>query len=137
MNREELNFFLQQVDSDALFALVQKVQCCSEVQVIQQSTEQTLMLPVTDPVTQGTFYGGEVLVNSAIVRVNTVEGWAMVLDQHPTRALHIAILDGAYAAEVEKEAIVDLAGKGQKLHGQMNKDVDRQVASTRVSFDLM
>lgn len=137
MNREDLNFYLQQVDSDAVFSLGQKIKWCAEVQIVQQPTEQTLMLPVADPVNQGSFYGGEALVTSAIVRVNKSEGWAMVMDRQEGLALNIAILDGAYAAGVEEKAIVFLAKKGKEIHEKNIKKVEKQVAATRVSFDLL
>ncbi len=137
MERESLPFLLQQVGCDELFSLVRLIETCSDVQVIQQPSAQTMMLPIEDPVSQGLFYGGELLVSSAIVRVNGAEGWGMVLDEQLELALQIAILDGAWTAGVEIKAINGLAEKGKKIHEQAIERQGRQVAASRVSFDLM
>ncbi|HID03968.1 MAG TPA: phosphonate C-P lyase system protein PhnG [Desulfobacterales bacterium] len=137
MKRENHNFFLQQAAQDEIYALCQQIRCRADVQVLQQPTAQTLMLPVTDPVNKGSFYGGEVLVSSAIVRVNDVDGWAMVMDEMPVSALSLAILDAAWAAGVEKNSIDKLVHQGEERHKQNIKKSETEVAATRVSFDLM
>jgi len=137
MNREELNFLLQQVEPEKISSLCQQVRKQTDIQIIQQPTEQTLMLPITDPVNQGLFFGGEVLVTSAIVRVNGFDGWSMVLDEYPDLARNIAVLDGAYAANIEQKGIRYLAAQGRKRHEQDLSDTASQVGATRVSFDLM
>lgn len=135
--RKNHNFFLQQAEQDEVYALCQQIKCRADVQVIQQPTAQTLMLPVDDPVNQGSFYGGEVLVSSAIARVNDVDGWAMVMDENPVSALSLAILDAACAAGVEQKAIEKLVLQGEERHKQNIKNSETEVAATKVSFDLM
>lgn len=137
MIREKHNFFLQQAKQDEIYALCQQIKCRADVQIIQRPTAQTLMLPVNDPVNQGSFYGGEVLVSSAIVRVNNVDGWAMVMDEMPVSALSLAILDAAWAAGVEQNSIDRLVLQGEKRHKENIKNTETEVAATRVSFDLM
>jgi alpha-D-ribose 1-methylphosphonate 5-triphosphate synthase subunit PhnG len=137
MKRENNNFYLQQAEQDEINTLSQQIKCRANVQIIQQPTAQTLMLPIDDPVNQGTFYGGEVLVSSAIVQVNDVDGWAMVMDDTPVLALSIAILDAAYAAGVEQEAIAKLVQQGRQRHEQNLQNTQTEVAATKVSFDLM
>ena len=137
MKRENHNFYLQQAKQDEIYSLCQQIKCREKVQIIQQPTAQTLMLPVDDPVNQGTFYGGEVLVSNAIVRVNEVDGWAMVMDETPVSALSLAILDAAYAAGVEQKAIDRLVQQGKDRHEQQIQNTETKVAATRVSFDLI
>ncbi|MBL4902823.1 phosphonate C-P lyase system protein PhnG [Desulfocapsa sp. AH-315-G09] len=137
MKRENHNFYLQLAEQDELNALSQQIQRLANVQIIQQPTAQTLMLPVDDPVNQGTFYGGEVLVSSAIVQVNDVDGWAMVMDDGQALALSLAILDAAYAAGVEQEAIAKLVQQGRKRHEENLRNTQTEVTATKVSFDLM
>lgn len=137
MKRENHNFFLQQAEQDQIYALCQQIKCRADVQVIQRPTAQTLMLPVEDPVNRGSFYGGEVLVSSAIARVNDVDGWAMVMDENPVSALSLAILDAAWAAGVEKKSIGKLVHQGEKRHKQIIKKNETDIRATRVSFDLM
>lgn len=137
MARESLNFLLQQVEEQEVAALAKKIEGLSQILVIQQPVAQTMMLPVEDPVSQGLFYGGELLVSSAIVRVNGVEGWGMVMDEQLPLALHIAILDGAWAANIERGAIDRLSDKGKEIHNKAVQSADSRVQATRVSFDLL
>lgn len=137
MQRELLNFALQQVDRTLLAELSHRIQAEHQVRLIQKPTAQTLLLPVHDPVVNGTFFGGEVLVTSVIVRVNECEGWSMVMDEDGELAIHVAVLDGAWAAEVERGAVEELAMLGQQSHEQHCRRQAGEVAKTRVSFDLM
>ncbi len=137
MEREELNFLLQQVDDEELARLCQHIATETMVEVVQRPTFQTVQLPVQDPVNGGSFYGGEALVTSAIMKVNGICGWAMVLDENPDKAQHVALLDGAFAASIHKEVIVELACKGAEVLKKQQTAMNSQVNETRVSFDLM
>lgn len=137
MNREYLNFYLQQADSGSVVTLSKKIRAEHAVQVIQKPIAQTLLLPVHDPVVSGRFYGGEILVTSAIVKVNDCKGWAMGMDSEEDIVCHIAILDGAWAADIERLAIGMLAEQGQKSHQKDCRQEAAQVDTTRVAFDLM
>lgn len=137
MEREDLNFYLQQADPLALQELCQKVRERTAVTVLQEPTLQTLLLPVADPVSRGAFYAGEVLVTSAIVQVAGSKGWAMVIDEALELAGRIAILDAAFAADIERPAIARLAHDGRVRHAEKTRSLASQVAATRVSFDLM
>ncbi len=137
MQREDLNFFLQKVPAQELHALCGKVELENEVKIIQMPTQQTLLVPVKDPVTGGSFYGGEVLGTSTIVQVNEINGWALVMDKDIERSTAVAVLDGALAANIYKEEIVLLAKRGQQLFETDKKKINRMADDTRVSFDLM
>ncbi len=137
MEREHLNFYLQQASPNALRELCRLVEDSASVTVLQPPTAQTLLLPVADPVTDGCFYGGEVLATSAIVEVKGSKGWAMVIDENPEMARDIAILDAAYAAGIHRREIVTLARHGKRLHEDATAKLASQVETTRVNFDLM
>lgn len=137
MEREQLNYFLQQVPSPLLSALCEKIGKETAIELIQKPTSQTLIVPVRDPINQGTFISGEVLVTSAIVQVDGVNGWAMVMDDNPDMATSLAVLDGAYAAGIRKMEIVGLAEQGKEAVDRQHADMNARVYSTRVSFDLL
>ena len=137
MKREELNFFLQKVPEAELGALCEKVTSKAQVALIQKPTQQTLLLPVKDPITNGEFISGEVLVTSAIVQVNSVNGWAMVMDQQSELARLIATLDGAFAAGVYTQQIIRLVEQGKDTWEDELAEENQKVEDTRVSFDLM
>jgi len=137
MEREQLNYFLQQAPPALLATLCEKIGQEGIVELIQKPTSQTLLVPVADPINQGTFISGEVLVCSAIVQVNGVNGWAMVMDDNPELATSLAVLDGAYAVGLRKTEIVDLAQQGKEKVDRQHAALNAKVKSTRVSFDLL
>lgn len=137
MQREEINFFLQKVPVQELYALSGRIELENEVNIIQIPTQQTLLVPVKDPVTGGAFYGGEVLGTSTIVQVNGINGWALVMDKDIQRSKSIAVLDGAFAANIYKDEIVSLAEQGKQFFEINKKKINRKADDTRVSFDLM
>lgn len=137
MEREQLNYFLQQAPSHLLSALCERIGAEAAIELIQKPTSQTLLVPVHDPINQGVFFSGEVLVSSAIVQVNGVNGWAMVMDENPELATYLAILDGAYAAGIGKMEIVELAEQGKDAIDCEHADMNARVKSTRVAFDLL
>jgi alpha-D-ribose 1-methylphosphonate 5-triphosphate synthase subunit PhnG len=137
MEREHLNFYLQKADPVLLKSLCGRVEASQTVTLLQEPTLQTLLLPVADPVTRGSFYAGEILVTSAIVQIGSTKGWAMVMDEAPELAQRVAVLDAAYAADIEKEAIAALVENGRARYEQTTRELASQVETTRVSFDLL
>jgi alpha-D-ribose 1-methylphosphonate 5-triphosphate synthase subunit PhnG len=137
MEREHLNFYLQQADPKSLSDLCNKVEENAMVTLLQEPTLQTLLLPVADPVSKGSFYAGEILVTSAIVQVEESKGWAMVMDEDPELARSVAVLDAAYAADMERKAIIALVENGKIRHERKTQELASQVEATRVSFDLL
>lgn len=137
MEREQLNDFLQKVPDNKISSLQKKIEETATVQLIQKPTAQTLLIPVKDPINNGTFYSGEVLVTTSIVQVNDCNGWAMIMDDNPEKSLSIAVLDGAFAADICKSEIILLAQLGEQEQLVEGKQFNKQINSTRVSFDLL
>lgn len=137
MKREELNFYLQKAPVDDVSRLLAEIEATAAVQLIQKPTPQTLLVPVKDPINGGEFLGGEVLVTSAIVSVDGSNGWAMVMDDNPEAATSLAILDGAFAADIQVDAILRIAEQGRQAHDEEKRTTNEQVAETKVAFDLL
>jgi phosphonate C-P lyase system protein PhnG len=137
MEREQLNYFLQQVEIEELLALSDAVEKQAEVELLRKPTSQTLLVPVHDPINQGSFISGEILVTSALVQVNTINGWSMVMDDTPETAVSIAILDGAFAAGILSEEIQQLALRGKENTEKEQAELNTRVHATRVAFDLL
>ena len=78
MKREDINSFAQLVKIEELKKLYEKIDENYGVKILTAPTEQTLLVPVKDPISNGSFYAGEVLVTSTIVEVKDTKGWAMV-----------------------------------------------------------
>lgn len=132
MEREQLNFALQHCSEEALQQLCRRIEAKAKVERIKQPTAQTLLVPVIDPINHGSFYSGEVLVTSAITRVN---GWAMVQDDQPELADAVALLDAAFAAQVCAEDIINLARDGGAKWCQQVEQDSARAEATRVQFD--
>lgn len=135
--REDLNDILQHADDRELRALVTMIRTGAEVRTLQHPTSQTLLLPVQDPISGNSFYGGEILATAAVVEVAGKNGWAMVMDDNAELALDIATVDGAWAAGLyhgEITALV-LETAAERVRGQQENG--SRAAATRVKFDQM
>lgn len=137
MEREDLNFLLQNAPMEEINGLCDQIKERAAVKVVQKPTPQTLMVPVKDPINGGEFLGGEVLVTSAIVQVDGNNGWAMVMDDSSELALHLAIIDGAFGAGIAVDDIVRVGELGRWAYNTEKEKLNGQVASTRVAFDLL
>ncbi len=137
MEREELNFFMQKAPALEVSQLCREIENKSSVQLIQNPTPRTLLIPVKDPINGGEFLGGEVLVTSAIVSVDGNNGWAMVMDDNPEAATNLAIVDGAFAAGVCVDEIIQMGEREKLAHNQEKNKINERVAGTKVLFDLL
>lgn len=137
MEREQINETLQYLPLDELTEFCRTVAGRALIEHVRKPTPQTMLLPVTDPITGGAFYGGEILVTSAISRVNGHNGWSMVLDDRPELAEAIALIDGAFAAGLYLTEIAELVLRGQSLKNIADTEERAKTESTRVVFDLL
>ncbi len=137
MKREEINHLAQLVQIDKLKKLYEKIDKNFKVKILTAPSEQTLLVPVKDPITNGSFYSGEVLVTSTIVQVQEEKGWSMVMDSNEDLSLYVAVLDACFEKKIYKDEIKDLLKEAKKIEEKKNKKINRKVNSTRVSFDLL
>ncbi|XOB60595.1 phosphonate C-P lyase system protein PhnG [Campylobacterota bacterium DY0563] len=137
MNREDINFLSQFIQKDEFEELYKKIEKNYEIKVLTNPTEQTLLVPVKDPISGGEFYAGEVLVTSTIVEIDGIKGWSMVLDTNEDLSLKTAVLDASFEANIFKEEILNLLKKTKIEINNKNAINNQKINSTRVSFDLM
>jgi len=137
MKREDINNLAQFVSLEKLEKLYKKIEKKNKIVVLTNPTEQTLLVPVKDPISGGEFYAGEVLVTSTIVQVQDTKGWSMVMDTNEKLSLYTAVLDACFEAKILKEEIKNLLKETKKDIEDKRKKLNRKVNSTRVSFDLM
>jgi len=137
MEREQINESLQFLPLDELTELCRIIEGNSRVERLRKPTLQTMLLPVTDPITGGSFYCGEILVTSAITRVNGHNGWSMVLDDNPELADTIALIDAAFAADLYHTEIAALVASGSLRKSTLDADERMKTEATRVAFDLL
>lgn len=137
MKREDINSLAQLVSLEKLEKLYKKIDKDFSVKVLTAPTEQTLLVPVKDPISGSDFYSGEVLVTSTIVQVEKTKGWSMVMDSNEKLSLYVSVLDAAYEAKILKDEIKELLKDAKKQNEEEIKKQNQKVNSTRVSFDLM
>jgi len=137
MKREEINDLAQLVQIEKLEKLYKKIEENHKVKILTQATEQTLLVPVKDPISNGNFYAGEVLVTSTIVQIEQTKGWSMVMDLNEEVSLYTAVLDASFEANICKEEIESLLIDAKNIKEEKIKKTNKKVNSTRVSFDLM
>lgn len=137
MKREDVNSLAQLVKKEELKKLYKKINEKHSIKVLTAPTEQTLLVPVKDPISGGEFYAGEVLVTSTIVSVDDIKGWSMVMDSNEKLSLYTAVLDASYEANILKDEIKSILKDAKKSEEKKNKEQNKKVNSTRVSFDLM
>ncbi len=135
--REDLNDVLQHADNRELHALATMIRAVAEVRILQHPTSQTLLLPVHDPISGSSFYGGEILATAAVVEVAGKNGWAMVMDDKAELALDIATVDGSWAAGLYREEITALALKTVAQCTRRQQENGSRTAATKVKFDQM
>jgi alpha-D-ribose 1-methylphosphonate 5-triphosphate synthase subunit PhnG len=107
------------------------------VMVVSKPSSQTLLVPIKDPINNGEFYAGEVLVTSTIVEVNKNKGWSMVQDEHEKLSLYVACCDAAFDFPQFKDEIIKLCKEINSDLEKEQKILNKKVNSTRVNFDLM
>jgi alpha-D-ribose 1-methylphosphonate 5-triphosphate synthase subunit PhnG len=137
MQREEINKLSQWVPKQKLKTLCAQIEKTHQVEILTPPTEQTLMVPVHDPISGSVFYAGEVLVTSTIVNVDGQKGWSMVMDANKKLSLYTAIFDACFAQNIYKKEIIELLEKAQEAMKKTTKTLNQKVNATRVSFDLM
>lgn len=137
MKREDVNDLAQSVPLEKLEELYKKINKKYEVKILTTPTEQTILVPVKDPISGGEFYAGEVLVTSTIVQVEETKGWSMVMDTNEKLSLYTATLDACFEAKIMKDDIKKLLKETKENIKINRKKLNKKVNSTRVSFDLM
>lgn len=139
MKREELNYILQKANIKELKKLYKAIKEKYEVKILLAPVQQTLLQPVHDPISEGKFYSGEILVTTTIVSVENHEqkGWSMVLDNNEKTSLYIAVCDGAFGANYFKHEIENLINNTKKEILKEKKSINKKINATKVSFDLM
>ncbi|MFA9240467.1 MAG: phosphonate C-P lyase system protein PhnG [Candidatus Paceibacteria bacterium] len=137
MKREDINNFAQLVKIEELKKIYEKIDENYGVKVLTAPTEQTLLVPVKDPISNGSFYAGEVLVTSTIVQVENTKGWSMVMDSNEELSLYIASLDACFDANIYVDEITNILENAKNDNEEKNRKTNQKVNSTRVSFDLL
>ncbi len=118
--------------------LAQSIVDRHKVEIMMPPEPCTAMLQAVDSVGCTPFYLGEVLMSEAAVAVDGVAGYGFAIEDEPQRALCVAIIDAALAAEVPETAAIRraLADEAARLSAQAKRE-ESLVAATKVNFAIM
>lgn len=137
MNRRDINFVLQNSEITNLKNVYEKIKAEQNIKVMQEPNTQTLLLPVKDPISEGEFYAGEVLVTTTTVEVNGSKGWAMVMDDNSELSMMIAVIDGCFASGLYIDTIKRLFSAADTYICESRKENNQMTNATKVNFELM
>jgi len=137
MNRRDINFVLQNSEITNLKNVYEKIKAEQSIKVMQEPNTQTLLLPVKDPISEGEFYAGEVLVTTTTVEVNGSKGWAMVMDDNSELSMMIAVIDGCFASGLYIDTIKRLFSAANTNICESRKENNQMTNATKVNFELM
>jgi len=137
MNRRDINFVLQNSEITNLKNVYEKIKAEQSIKVMQEPDTQTLLLPVKDPISEGEFYAGEVLVTTTTVEVNGSKGWAMVMDDNSELSMMIAVIDGCFASGLYIDTIKRLFSAADTNICESRKENNQMTNATKVNFELM
>jgi len=137
MDRRDLNFVLQNSEITNLKNVYEKIKAEQSIKVMQEPNTQTLLLPVKDPISEGEFYAGEVLVTTTTVEVNGSKGWAMVMDDNSELSMMIAVIDGCFASGLYIDTIKRLFSAADTNICESRNENNQMTNATKVNFELM
>lgn len=116
-------------------ALSATIQLSYQPIVFKEPAKTLAMVKLRDPVKQGTFYIGEVIVSEAAVEINGVKGMAVVMGDDTEKVLNMAIIDAAVNLGVfrDEEKLLMLE-KEQNLRIMQE---NAMILKTTVNFESM
>lgn len=99
MNRQERTRILVMGDRTVLDRMAREIESAYELVTVKEPIEELVMLKVRESAQRTQFYLGEALMTSCVVRLGKTYGYGMVLGEDHQKALDLAVVDAAYAAE--------------------------------------
>lgn len=118
--------------------LAEKITNGNEIKILQKPETCMTMLQAIDSVGHTPFYAGEVLMTEAVVSINEAAGFGFVLENDPTRALCMAIIDAALQAHVKEEREIRQKLADEEKHIlELRQKEQALIAATKVRFAIM
>lgn len=135
MDKKRLTKILARASREEVAALSATIQSAYQPIVFKEPAKTLAMVKLRDPVKQGTFYIGEVIVCEAAVEINGVKGMAVVMGDDTDKVLNMAIIDAVVNLGVfrDEEKLLMLE-KEQNLRIMQE---NAMILKTTVSFESM
>jgi alpha-D-ribose 1-methylphosphonate 5-triphosphate synthase subunit PhnG len=125
-------------DVRVLQELAQRVVATAErVEILQEPAPSLVMMEVSDPVSGGSFYAGEVLVTSCQALIDGRLGYATAIGDDEDRARAAALLDAALQNPATDWTLCEqLADEARRIE-TAHRTESALAARTRVQFETM
>ena len=135
MDKRRLTKVLVRADRADIAALSADIQKTHRPVIVKEPAKTLTMIKLRDPVKQGLFFIGEVIVCEAAVEIDGVQGISVLMGDDADKALDMAIIDAA----VNKGVFIGM-DKLSELENKQNDLVMRENAmhlKTMVNFESM
>lgn len=109
-----------------------------DIEVMEEPNHGLVMVRVRETAQNSLFYLGEVLVTECKVRISGKIGVGLVKGDEPEKAYDLAVIDAAYAAQLEETvAWTSLLHAEGSLLEQEQAAYQAKVLRTKVDFETM
>ncbi|HPX70994.1 MAG TPA: phosphonate C-P lyase system protein PhnG [Bacillota bacterium] len=135
MDRKRITRILARAEAEEVSALSAKILDEYDSVIVKEPAKTLSMIKLRDPVRQGEFYIGEVIVCEAAVEIEGVAGASVVMGDDTAKALDMAIIDAA----IRKNIFADFA-RLEELEKEQNDRIRREnamIMKTTVNFESM
>ena len=135
MDKRRLTKVLVRADKSDVAAMSADIQKTYRPIIVKEPGKTLAMIKLRDPVKQGMFYIGEVIVYEASVEIDGVQGISVLMDGDAKKALDMAIIDAAVNI-----GVFDGFEKLAELEEKQNKKEMREHVmnlKTMVNFESM
>ena len=95
MEKNRVTRILAKADKRIIVSLSAEIQKAHNPIIVKEPSNALAMIKMRDPVKQGLFYVGEVIVCEAAVEIDGVKGVAVIMNDDVGKALDMAIIDAA------------------------------------------
>jgi alpha-D-ribose 1-methylphosphonate 5-triphosphate synthase subunit PhnG len=135
MEKRRLSAILAKSDRHILSALAAEIQANHRVAIVKGPNKALAMIQMREPVRQGLFYLGEVIVSEAVAELEGVKGVAVAMGDDTEKVLHMAVIDAAVNKGVFTEMDTLLALEKEQTDRAMRENAIH--LKTMVRFESM
>lgn len=138
MNRKRRTEILIKSDESLAKKLANSVRKKCGIKVIEKPNQGLVMIKMRETAKKELFYLGEVLVTEAKVYVNGALGMGIVKGENEELAMNLAIIDGAYKANIEETKLwEEVLIKAEEEIKESERKEASKILETKVDFSTM
>lgn len=138
MNRKRRTEILIKSDEALAKKLANSVRKKCGIKVIEEPNQGLVMIKMRETAKKELFYLGEVLVTEAKLYVNGALGMGIVKGENEELAMNLAIIDGAYKANIEETKLwEEVLIKAEEEIKESERKEASKILETKVDFSTM